>query len=89
MTADSRPSKQARWQAWLEERVLSGKEITEWDAAEELTKYREPMENFASVRMIRLVDTGHWLTSSPAHDRSSPMKTFPPPARTQASRTPT
>lgn len=30
-----------------------GREVTEWDAAEELTKYRAPLENFAGVRAFR------------------------------------
>lgn len=29
-----------RWAAWLDELMKSGGEINEWDAAEELTKYR-------------------------------------------------
>lgn len=42
---------QARWQAWLEEQIAKGKEVTEWDAAKELTKYRKIGENFADVSL--------------------------------------
>jgi Xaa-Pro aminopeptidase len=41
-----------KWQAWLEEKMKSGANISEWDAAEKLTQYRSTGENFAGVRLF-------------------------------------
>lgn len=38
-----------RWAAWLEEQMDAGHEMSEWDAAERLTKYRREGDNFAGV----------------------------------------
>jgi len=38
----------AHWAAWLEGEVAT-REVTEWEAAEKLTRYREKNENYAGV----------------------------------------
>lgn len=48
--AISRLGAQAHWQAWLEEELARGKQVTEWDAAEKLTSYRREQKYFAGVR---------------------------------------
>lgn len=35
-----------KWYAWLEEQMREGVDITEWEAAEELTHYREEGANY-------------------------------------------
>jgi len=35
-----------RWYAWLDEQIKGGAQITEWEAAEELTKFREENGDF-------------------------------------------
>jgi len=47
-----------RWAAWLEERIVGGKEVNEWDAAEELTKYRKQNANFAGLAYDNISATG-------------------------------
>ncbi|KAK4057144.1 hypothetical protein OIO90_001639 [Microbotryomycetes sp. JL221] len=45
-----------RWAGWLEERIQKGDKVSEWEAAEQLTKYREQGQHFAGVRT--------WVSSS-------------------------
>ncbi|GAA5840109.1 hypothetical protein JCM11251_000607 [Rhodosporidiobolus azoricus] len=48
-----------RWLAWLEEELtVKKKKVTEWDAAERLTKYREAGENFAGLAYENISATG-------------------------------
>ncbi|GAA6043869.1 hypothetical protein JCM8097_001201 [Rhodosporidiobolus ruineniae] len=48
-----------RWLAWLEEMLLVKKQqVTEWDAAEELTKYRKDGEHFAGLAYENISATG-------------------------------
>lgn len=39
------------WLAWLEESLKKGSKLTEWEAAEALTKYRKGGKHFAGVRV--------------------------------------
>ncbi|GJN92494.1 hypothetical protein Rhopal_005524-T1 [Rhodotorula paludigena] len=47
-----------RWQAWLEEQLARGRTVTEWDAGEELTRYREKQDNFAGLAYENISATG-------------------------------
>ncbi|KAK4700784.1 Xaa-Pro aminopeptidase, partial [Phenoliferia sp. Uapishka_3] len=47
-----------RWAAWLEAKIKNGAKISEWDAAEELTKFREGGENFAGLSYENISATG-------------------------------
>ncbi|GAA5874371.1 hypothetical protein JCM3774_005019 [Rhodotorula dairenensis] len=62
----------ARWQAWLEERISNGKEITEWDAAEELTRYRKKGENLADLAYENISATGE--NAALPHYQPSPTR---------------
>ncbi|BGP50337.1 hypothetical protein JCM10450v2_006256 [Rhodotorula kratochvilovae] len=48
----------ARWQAWLEEEIARGKEVTEWEAAEKLTSYRKEQKYFAGLAYENISATG-------------------------------
>ncbi|GAA5960311.1 hypothetical protein JCM8115_001137 [Rhodotorula mucilaginosa] len=65
----------ARWQAWLEEQIAKGKEVTEWDAAEELTKYRKIGENFADLAYENISATGE--NAALPHYQPSPTRPIP------------
>lgn len=47
-----------RWAAWLEEKIQAGKQITEFEAAEELTNYRQTNQNFAGLAYDNISATG-------------------------------
>ncbi len=70
-----------RWAAWLEDKIQSGAKVNEWDAAEELTKYRKGNQNFAGLAYSNISATGpnaalpHYeptATSSSIIDRATP-----------------
>ncbi|GAA6046932.1 hypothetical protein JCM3770_003436 [Rhodotorula araucariae] len=71
----------ARWQAWLEDEIAQGKEVTEWEAAEKLTSYRAAQQFFAGLAYENISATGenaalpHYEPSASARvpiSRSSP-----------------
>ncbi|KAM0753126.1 Creatinase/aminopeptidase [Meredithblackwellia eburnea MCA 4105] len=47
-----------RWAAWLESEMKKGSQILEWDAAEELTRYRKENEFFAGLAYENISATG-------------------------------
>ncbi|GAA5965072.1 hypothetical protein JCM3765_004847 [Sporobolomyces pararoseus] len=47
----------AHWAAWLEEEVAR-REVTEWEAAEKLTRYREKNDNYAGLAYENISATG-------------------------------
>ncbi|GAA5840670.1 hypothetical protein JCM9279_007396 [Rhodotorula babjevae] len=65
----------ARWQAWLEEAVASGKQVTEWSAAEKLTEYRRHQKHFAGLAYENISATGE--NAALPHYEPSPSPPVP------------
>ncbi|BGP10131.1 hypothetical protein JCM10049v2_006014 [Rhodotorula toruloides] len=66
----------ARWQAWLEEQLERGKEVTEWDAGEKLTSFRKGGQYFAGLAYENISATGENAALphyEPSPDRPTPI----------------
>ncbi|GEM10484.1 xaa-pro aminopeptidase [Rhodotorula toruloides] len=66
----------ARWQAWLEEQLEKGKEVTEWDAGEKLTSFRKGGQYFAGLAYENISATGENAALphyEPSLDRPTPI----------------
>ncbi|GAA5975397.1 hypothetical protein JCM5350_006468 [Sporobolomyces pararoseus] len=64
----------AHWAAWLEEEVTR-REVTEWEAAEKLTRYREKNENYAGLAYENISATGE--NAALPHYAPSPSNPIP------------
>ncbi|KAL7341825.1 peptidase M24, structural domain-containing protein [Rhodotorula toruloides] len=66
----------ARWQAWLEEQLEQGKEVTEWDAGEKLTSFRKGGQYFAGLAYENISASGENAALphyEPSPDRPTPI----------------
>ncbi|GAA5912693.1 aminopeptidase P family protein [Sporobolomyces salmoneus] len=64
----------AHWAAWLEEEVKK-RAVTEWEAAEKLTEYREKNENYAGLAYENISATGE--NAALPHYAPSPSNPIP------------